>query len=211
MWRVTALLVAAIAVLVVGPLQAAEQPALVSDPAVMKKLHELGYPADAQAAIQRWRTDNGRTATGPLGVDEAAALLAQRQPEFMAAIAGNPFTGMGVAMRHETRAAAEREAIEICKDEGGGAACVGPAVVRAEQCVVIVGYSVTIDRRPTYRVSVAISTDSSRAMEHAKEACQNGATHPAQCRPLLRFCGDGREVTLFDGKGEADTKTAAVR
>ncbi len=169
-------------------------------PAVAKKLYELGYPADAGLAVQRWRSDNGRRETGPLMEAETAALLAQPQPEFLAAMVGNPFTGMGLALRHQTREAAEREAIKLCKANGGGSSCVGPTVLRAEQCVAIVGYSVTVERRPTHRTSIAVSTDATRSMNAAREGCPIGASHPGLCRPLLRFCGDGRELEVFDGK-----------
>lgn len=209
MRRLWTLMAIAIALAIASP--ASAQQLAGADPAVTKKLHALGYPADLQSAVQRWRSDNSRTGSGPLRADEAAALLGQPQPEFMGAMVGNPFTGMGVSMRHATREEAEREAIEICKDEGGGEACVNPTVVRAEQCAVVVGYNVTIDRRPTYRVSVAISTDSQRALDHAREACKNGATHPGRCQLLLRFCGDGREVTMFNESREPDSKTAAAR
>ena len=214
MRRTLTLLAAALALAIASQASAQQSAAQLSagvDPAVSKKLHDLGYPADLQSAVQRWRSDNGGTGAGPLRAEEAAAILAQPQPEFMGAMVGNPFTGMGVAMRHATRAEAEAEAIDICKHEGGGDACVNPTVVRAEQCAVVVGYNVTIDRRPTYRLSVAISTDSQRALDHAKEACRNGATHPGQCQPLLRFCGDGREVTMFKDAPQPASKTAAAR
>lgn len=193
----------------VGTLPALAKNASIQ-PAVAKKLHELGYPADTEIAVQKWRTDNGSAQSGPLTDTETSALLAQPLPEFLAAMVGNPFTGMGLAMRHKTRADAEREAIGLCKSNGGGTACTNPLVVRAEQCVAVTGYTVTIDRRPHYRTSVAVSTDMKLSMNAAKEACPVGATHPELCRPLLSFCGDGRELHVFDGTeaGEAAGQTA---
>lgn len=178
-------------------------------PAVTRRLHDLGYPADPALAVQRWRTDNRRTETGPLSEAETAALLAQPLPEFMGAMVGNPFTGMGLAMRHSTRDQAEREAIRLCKVNGGGTACVSPLAVRAEQCVAIVGYAVAIDRRPTYRTSVAISGDAQLSMNAAKEACPAGASHPAMCSPVLSFCGDGRDFKVFDGREPAPAESTA--
>lgn len=163
-----------------------------------RKLHALGYPADTTLAVQRWRTDNGRRETGELTPAEATALAAQPDPEFLAAMVGNPFTGLGLAMRHKTREDAEREAIKLCKANGGGGECVNPMVVRAEQCVGIVGYSTTIDRRPTYRTSVAVSQDIDASLNAAKEACPVGATHPQMCRPLLSFCGNGEAFKVFE-------------
>ncbi len=177
-------------------------------PAVAKQLYELGYPADTEIAVQKWRTDNRRSETGPLTDTETSALLGQPLPEFLGAMVGNPFTGMGLAMRHSTRAGAEREAISLCKANGGGASCASPLVVRGEQCVAVTGYTVTIDRRPTYRTSVAVSTDAKLSMNAAKEACPIGASHPALCQPVLSFCGDGREFRVFDGEPQAETSSA---
>jgi hypothetical protein len=164
----------------------------------LRKLYALGYPADTSLAIQRWRAENGRRETGELTPGEATAIGAQPNPEFLAAMAGNPFTGLGLAMRHTTREDAEREAIKLCKANGGGGECVNPMVVRAEQCVGIVGYSTTIDRRPTYRTSVAVSKDIDASLNAAKEACPVGASHPALCRPLLSFCGNGEAFKVFE-------------
>lgn len=198
MRRLPAILALLIGALAAPPATAAEKQPVA--PAAIKKLHDLGYPADLSLAIQRWRTDTGRQETGPLNEAESAELLAQPLSEFMAAMVGSPFTGMGLAMRHQTRQDAEREAIRLCKANGGGSACSRPLAVRAEQCVAIVGYTVTIDRRPTYRTSVAISTAANASMNAAKEACPIGASHPELCRPLLSFCGDGREFHVFDDK-----------
>ncbi len=166
--------------------------------AAFRKLHALGYPADSTLAVQRWRTENGRRETGALTSGEMTALAAQPNPEFISAMVGNPFTGLGLAMRHKTREDAESEAIKLCKANGGGAECVNPMVVRAEQCVGIVGYNVTIDRRPTYRTSVAVSTDAEASLNAAKEACPVGATHPSMCRPLVSFCGNGEAFKVFE-------------
>jgi hypothetical protein len=171
---------------------------------VAKKLYDLGYPADTEIAIQRWRSENRRTETGPLTEPETSALLAQPLPEFLAAMVGNPFIGMGLALRHKTREDAEREAIRHCKAKGGGTFCAIPLVIRAEQCVALAGYKVTIARRPTFRTSLAISTDAKRSMNAAKEACPLGASHPSMCKPLLSFCGDGRDLRVFDGETTAD-------
>lgn len=180
-------------------------------PGVAKKLHELGYPADTDIAVQKWRTEHGRPETGPLTDAEISSLLAQPLPEFLGAMVGNPFTGMGLALRHKNRADAEREAITLCKANGGGTSCASPLVVRGEQCVAVTGYTVTIDRRPTYRTSVAVSTDARLSMNAAKEACPIGASHPALCQPLLSFCGDGRELRVFDDEAaaEASSRTAS--
>lgn len=169
-----------------------------------RKLHALGYPSDNSLAIQRWRSDNRREEKGDLTENEIAALVAQSLPESLGAMTGNPFTGMGLAMGHKTREEAEREAIALCKANGGDATCANPLVVRAEQCVAMVGYSVTVARRPTYRTSVGVSTDLQRALNGAKEGCTMGASHPALCRPLLTYCGDGREFKIFE------TNSAAV-
>jgi len=166
--------------------------------AAARKLHASGYPTDFKLAVQRWRTENGRRETGDLTPTEATALAAQPDPEFLAAMVGNPFTGLGLAMRHKTREDAEREAIKLCKANGGGSECVNPMVVRAEQCVGIVGYSTTIDRRPTYRTSVAVSKDIDASLNAAKEACPVGASHPQMCRPLLTFCGNGEAFKVFE-------------
>jgi hypothetical protein len=173
---------------------------------VAKKLYELGYPADTGIAVQKWRSENRSAATGPLTDAETSALLAQPLPEFLGAVVGNPFIGMGLALRHKTRQEAEREAIQHCKAKGGGTFCATPLVVRAEQCVAVAGYMVTIERRPTYRTSVAISSDAQRSMNAAKEACPLGASHPSLCKPLVSFCGDGRDLHLFDG----DTASEAL-
>lgn len=175
------------------------------DPAVVKKLYDLGYPADNKVAIQRWRADTDRRGTGPLSEDEKTALLAHPLPEFFAAMVGNPFTGLGVALRHKSREEAEREAIRLCKEKGGGSGCAGPVVTRSEHCVVIVGYNVTINRRPTYRTSVAVSPDANLSMTRAQEGCQTGATHPQLCKPLISYCGDGRSLQVFDGSQKPDT------
>lgn len=191
------ILAAIIALSGATPLFAAESEP--NDKAVaFRKLHALGYPADTTLAVQRWRTENGRRETGELTTAEATALAAQPHPEFIAAMVGNPFTGLGLAMRHKTREDAEREAIKLCKANGGGSECVHPMVVRAEQCVGIVGYNVTIDRRPTYRTSVAVSTDVEASLNAAKEACPVGASHPAMCRRLLSFCGNGEAFKVFE-------------
>lgn len=171
-----------------------------ADPAVAKKLYDLGYPTDHKVAIQRWRADTDRRSTGPLSADETAALLAHPMPEFFAAMVGNPFTGLGVAMRHKSREAAEREAIKLCKAQGGGSTCTAPLITRAEHCVVVIGYNVTIDRRPTYRTSVAVSPNTELSTSRGMEGCQVGATHPHLCKPLLSYCGDGRSFQVFDGR-----------
>ena len=187
-------------------------PAIANEPsteqAVARKLHDLGYPADQKVALQRWRADTDRRGTGLLTAEETAALLAHPMPEFFAAMTGNPFTGLGLAMRHKTRGDAEREAIRLCKLEGGGATCVAPMVTRSEHCVVVAGYEVTIDRRPTYRISVAVSPDIKLSHDRAMEGCQSGASHPKQCRPLVSYCGDGGELHIYDGE---QTTSAAVR
>lgn len=203
MRRVFAVLGTVIAAFIASaPLAVANEP-VTPEQAVERKLYDLGYPSDQSVAIQRWRSDTGRRATGPLSPEETAALLNHRDPEFLAAMVGNPFTGLGVAVRHKSRADAEQEAIKLCRQQGGGSACVNPLVVRAEHCVAVVGYNVTIERRPTYRTSVAVSTDAKLAMERAVEGCQTGATHPGMCKPLLKFCGDGRDMQVFDGRQPA--------
>lgn len=207
MHRVLAIVTAALAAFVaIAPHAAAE--ATAPDQAVARKLHDLGYPSDHAIAVQRWRTDTGRRASGPLTAEETAALLDHQTPEFMAAMVGNPFTGLGLALRHKTRAEAELDAVKLCRQQGGGATCVNPLVLRGEHCVAVVGYSVVLERRPTHRTSVAVSTDARLAMERAVEGCQTGATHPGLCKPLLKFCGDGRDVNLFDGR-EAPASAAA--
>ena len=208
MRRPFALLAAVIAVVSAAPVMAAEMAAVT--PAVLKKLSDLGYPSDPQIAIQRWRADARRSESGALGAEESEALMAQPLPEFLAAMAGNPFTGLGLALRHKTREEAEVEAVKICKVQGGGATCANPMVVRADQCVAVVGYNVMIERRPTYRTSVAVSTDGKLSMDRANEGCQTGASHPALCRPLLSYCGDGREFQVFDDSKSADAATAAA-
>jgi hypothetical protein len=187
--------------------------AQANEAAVVRKLYDLGYPTDQAFAVQRWRADTRRTATGPLTAEERAALLAQPDPEHLAAMVGNPFTGMGLAVKHKLRAEAEQEAIRLCKAQGGGSSCTRPLVTRADQCVAIVGYQVTINRRPHYRTSVAVSGDVTRSLAAANDACPAGASHPELCRPLLTYCGDGRDLQLFeDGKpversAEATTAT----
>jgi len=191
--------VLAVAVALLGVVAGPPTQAQTRDPAAIKKLHDLAYPADTRFAIQRWRADSGRTGDGPLKPDETAALMAQPLPEFIGAMVGNPFTGMGIAVKHPTREAAEREAIKLCRENGGGSTCTRPIALRGDQCVAIVGYETTIDRRPTYRTSVAIGVEMERSMNAAKEACPAGATHPELCRPLVTFCGDGKHLKLFDG------------
>jgi hypothetical protein len=184
---------------------AAADPA--TDQAVVKKLYDLGYPTDEKVAIQRWRADTDRLGTGPLSDEEKTALLAHPMPEFFAAMAGNPFTGMGLAVRHKTREDAERDAEQLCRKQGGGATCVAPMVTRTEHCVVIVGYTATINRRPTYRTSVAVSPDIDLSHQRAMEGCQSGASHPKMCRPLVSYCGDGRSLKMYDD--EPTTEAAA--
>ena len=153
MRRLFMALITALATTVAALAVAATTPCFAQalQPDVLRKLHDLGYPSDTTIAIQRWRADNGRRETGPLGAEETAALIAQPLPEFFAAMVGNPFTGMGLALRHKTRAEAEQEALKLCRAQGGGATCANPQVVRADQCVAAVGYSVTIDRRSSRR------------------------------------------------------------
>lgn len=190
-------------------------PAMANDPsteqAVTKKLYDLGYPADRKVALQRWRADTDRRSTGPLSDDETAALLAHPMPEFFAAMVGNPFSGLGLAIRHKTRDEAERDAIRLCKLNGGGATCTAPLVTRSEHCVAVIGYNVTINRRPTYRVSVAVSPEIKLSLDRGMEGCQTGATHPKSCRLLLSYCGDGRELQINDGEQTAEAITGAAR
>jgi hypothetical protein len=195
MRRAFTIIAAVVAVLGSAPAFASK---VEASEAAARKLHALGYPADMALAVQRWRSDTGRRETGELTTDETSALMAQPMPEFIGAMVGNPFTGMGLAMRHKSRDDAEREATRLCKANGGGSTCVSPMVVRADQCVVIVGYSVTVDRRPTYRTSVAVSTDLKASLDAATEACPQGASHPELCRPLLSYCGDGRDFKVFE-------------
>lgn len=185
--------------------QAQERAALA--PEVAAKFYELGYPADAQLAVSRWRADNRLAGTGELSDGERAMLLAQPKPAFVAAMVGNPFTGMGIAVRHDNRADAERDAIKSCRAQGGGSSCNTPVVLRAEQCAVLIGYTVKIDRRPHHRVSTAISTDVRLATERGQEACQMGASHPQMCRVLVKFCGDGSQ---FEIDGQDKTASAAT-
>ncbi len=177
---------------------AAEPAALDKDAA--RKLYELGYPTDNTLAVQRWRSDNRLSASGAMTAAERQTLMAQAAPELVTAMTGNPFTGMGLALRHTRREDAEKEAIRFCKAQGGGSGCVAPMIVRAEQCVVLVGYSAKIDRRPHHRVTTAISTDVKLATERGIEACQTGASHPQLCRVLVKFCGDGSHFEI-EGKG----------
>ena len=178
-------------------------PAAAQD-AAATKLYDLGYPTDPQLAVQRWRSDNRLAGTGPLTDEERITLLAQASPEFVAAVVGNPFTGMGLALRHSKRDEAEREAIRSCKAQGGGPGCVSPIVLRAEQCAVISGYTIKVDRRPMYRVTTAISTDISLAGERSMEGCQTGASHPQMCRLLVKLCGDGRAFEIEGADKTAD-------
>ncbi len=180
-------------------------------PDVTRKLYELGYPADQNLAIQRWRGDTRRTGDGPLSPDETSALMAQTPPEFFSAMTGNPFTGMGLALRHEKRDEAEREAVRLCKAEGGGSTCTSPLVIRAGLCVVVVGYTVKIDRRPHHRVSVAISSDMKLARERGQEGCQTGATHPQLCKTLITYCGDGSQFDLRDDEGTAEAQAVSEK
>lgn len=210
MHRVLTLL--ALAVAVAAGLPGAVLAQVVVPTAVAaKKLHDLGFPADPVIALQRWRAETGRTEMGSITEAEVDALLAQPDPEFMGAMVGNPFTGMGLALRHKTRADAEREATRLCRANGGGADCSNPQAVRDDQCVAIVGYSVVIDRRPTHRTSVAVSTDLQRSMQAAREACPAGASHPSLCRPLVNFCGDGRALEIFEENKAASARQMAAR
>lgn len=202
MSRILALLALSATIALTGPTHAADGSGL--DAASEKKLYDLGYPADPVIAVKRWRADTNRIGTGPLAADETSALQAHALPEFYGAMAGNPFLGMGLALRHKTRPEAEREAAQLCRQQGGGSACGVPVVIRADHCVFIAGYDITLDRRPTYRTSVAVSADIKLSRDRAIEACQTGASHPERCRPLVSFCGDGRAYESFD-KGEAAT------
>ena len=209
MFRALVMFVLAASVLSSAPANATDP--LKLDESITRKLHDLGYPANPTIAIQRWRADTDRRGQGPLTPEETAALIAHPLPEFFAAMAGNPFTGMGLAVRHTTRDEAEREAVRLCKAQGGGATCANPLVTRAEHCVAILGFNVTINRRPTYRTSVAVSPDMKLSLDRGMEGCQNGATHPHLCAPLVTYCGDGRSLEMFDAKPAAETADAAGR
>jgi hypothetical protein len=209
MFRAIALaaLTAQLAVLPVATTPAAAQQTAMA-PDAARKLYELGYPADTNVAVQRWRTDTHRIGDGQLTEEEKAALTTQAAPESFSAMTGNPFTGMGLALRHQKREDAEREAVRLCKAEGGGSACTSPLTVRAGLCVVLVGYTVDIDRRPHHRVSVAISSDVKLAQDRGLDGCQTGATHPQLCRSLVTFCGDGSEFKIHDEDKSAEVSAA---
>ena len=197
---------AALAALILLPANASAAEPSPLDKDAARKLYELGYPSDNVLAVQRWRSDNRLSSSGALTDAERQTLMAQASPEFVAAMTGNPFTGMGLALRHTRREEAEKEAVRLCKAQGGGSGCVAPMVVRAESCVVLVGYTVKIDRRPHHRVTTAISTDIMLAEERGLEACQTGASHPQMCRVITKFCGDGSHFQI-----EGADKTSLLR
>lgn len=161
-----------------------------------KRLYDLGYPMDTTVAVRRWRADTGSTGTGLLTAAEIAAILAQPDPEFFAAFAGNPFQGLGISVRHKTRSAAEAQAIDLCRRQGGGKTCDTVHVIPAGQCMFVSGYRLPRgDRRP-HRGTFVIGFDLTAARTKSFDACNAGAL--ARCRPILSFCADGSQMNRFD-------------
>ena len=163
--------------------------------AATARLHALGYPADTRIAIQRWRTDTGRTGAGPLTPEESAAVLAHPMPQFFAAFAGNPFQGMGIAVRHKTPGEAEAQARTLCRRQGGGAACGIAQVIPGGQCMFVSGYVGHGERRPS-RGSWIVAPSMELARSTSLAHCRKGAG-PAladRCAPLASFCADGSQM-----------------
>jgi hypothetical protein len=176
------------------PLQPAKME-IRNEEAAYARLFELGYPADRALAVRRWRADTGRKGIDGLTVEEVAAVLSQPMPEFFAAFAGNPFQGLGIAVRHKTRSAAEAQAVELCRQQKGGAACREFHVIPGGQCMFASGYHLPAgDRRPS-RASFAIALEIEFARQKSFEMCSRGAL--ATCRPILSFCADGSRLVRF--------------
>lgn len=151
-------------------------------------------------AIAQWRGDNRRTANGPLSPEETAALLAQPVPEFFAVVAGNPYQGMGLAMRHKTRTDAEAEAVNLCVRSGGDRTkiCARLHVASGANCMFMYAYKIDNRRERTIRTSLAMNTDLAVARAQAHDGCGNGSPHAAKCEPVISFCADGSKLQLFD-------------
>jgi len=164
-----------------------------------ERLYQLGYPADAALAVQRWRNDSGSDGTGRLSEDEMLAILEQPEPSFYAAFSGNPFRGMGIAVRHPTREEAEKQALTLCRRQGGGRACADVQVIPGGQCMFVAGYSLRPrDRRPS-RGSYIIAPSLEIARDKALDNCRSdaGPSMASQCKPMLSFCADGSHLERF--------------
>jgi hypothetical protein len=161
-----------------------------------QRLYALGYPADESLAVARWRADAGSRSIGPLTPEEAAVVLEQPDPPHFAAFAGNPFQGMGIAVRHKTRADAEAHAVALCRRQGGGSACAAVNVVPGGKCVAVHGYlagpGVRRGSRGSYVVAPTMEIARVRSLEH----CRTGAGPSAArlCKPMLAFCADGTRM-----------------
>jgi hypothetical protein len=166
------------------------------------RLLELGYPADPARAVARWRSDTGRSGKGPMTDEEAAIVLTQPLPKYFAAIAGNPFQGMGVGIKHPDRWSAEAHAVVICKKRGGGKACDSTYIAAGKQCVFIAGYQLPKgDRRRSHGSFVIGFGGIAFVRAKAMETCRKAASVPGMCKPILSFCADGSDFHEFQSGG----------
>jgi hypothetical protein len=170
---------------------------IAEERAAYARLYVLGYPADEQLAVRRWRGDTGRRGSGPLSGEEVAAVLAQPEPPHYAAFAGNPFQGMGIAVRHKTRAEAEAQAVGLCRREGGTEKlCSTVHVIPGGQCMGVAGYKLrSKDSRPsrgTYVVAPSIDIARTKSIELCHR--QSGPAMAGLCKQILSFCADGSEM-----------------
>jgi hypothetical protein len=166
------------------------------------KLLELGYPPEPERAVSRWRGDTGRNGKGPMTASEASAIMEQPLPKYFAAIAGNPFQGMGVGIKHTDRWSAEAQAVLICKQRGGGKACDSTYIAAGKQCVFIAGYKLPAgDRRRSHGNFVIGTGGIAFVRAKALEGCRKAATLPGKCRPILSFCADGSDFHEFESGG----------